>query len=295
MLINKYKFLPSYKALAKDVFFLSRKSYLFVKNGLQNKTILFYPDYPMRMYEIYQILQQADYNITNNPNQKFDLAFSWIDTTKRENDAFLQELNQKHRVINFHCTDIGKDRVEKVFQEVFGYSSFIDPIRYQKKCVRKTIRNGWHDGKILSCPIPEKEEGFVYQILFQNPAGEDEVIDYRTPIFKKIIPFIVKRYKPVADRFNSCNRVEVMAAEEVFSPEEKERILLFCATFGLDYGELDIIRHQEDGRIYILDVNNTPSSPPAAVVGEEVRQMLIQKAAKAFIENFLSDMEFSQN
>ena len=31
---------------------------------------------------------------------------------------------------------------------------------------------------------------------------------------------------------------------------------------GIDYGELDILRDNNDGRIYIVDANNTPSGPP---------------------------------
>ena len=49
---------------------------------------------------------------------------------------------------------------------------------------------------------------------------------------------------------------------ELSGSSKKEKILLFCRRMGLDYGELDMLRDREDGRLYIVDVNNTPFGPP---------------------------------
>lgn len=35
-----------------------------------------------------------------------------------------------------------------------------------------------------------------------------------------------------------------------------------CRIMGLDYGELDVLRDTEDGKLYVADVNNTPWDPP---------------------------------
>ncbi len=43
---------------------------------------------------------------------------------------------------------------------------------------------------------------------------------------------------------------------------ECERIQAFCRVIGLDLGELDVLRHATDGRIYIVDVNYMPFGPP---------------------------------
>ena len=48
---------------------------------------------------------------------------------------------------------------------------------------------------------------------------------------------------------------------DVLSAIELDLVLQFCRAIGLDYGELDIVRDQEDGRIYIVDANNTPFGP----------------------------------
>ena len=36
----------------------------------------------------------------------------------------------------------------------------------------------------------------------------------------------------------------------------------FCESFGLEYGEIDVVRDFSSGNIYILDVNKTPWGPP---------------------------------
>jgi len=38
---------------------------------------------------------------------------------------------------------------------------------------------------------------------------------------------------------------------------------------ALDYGELDVLRNKNDGKIYIVDVNNTPQGPPANTEKEQ--------------------------
>ncbi len=48
--------------------------------------------------------------------------------------------------------------------------------------------------------------------------------------------------------------------EEVFTPEEIENILKLADQLNVDYGELDILRDNEDGKVWVLDVNKTPNS-----------------------------------
>jgi len=50
----------------------------------------------------------------------------------------------------------------------------------------------------------------------------------------------------------------------------------FCSRIGLDYGELDVLRNKDDGKIYIVDVNYTPWGPPAKLSDDENRIALIR-------------------
>ena len=47
--------------------------------------------------------------------------------------------------------------------------------------------------------------------------------------------------------------------------DELNKIHRFCAKIGMDYGEVDVLRDRDDGRIYIVDANNTPSGPPSPI------------------------------
>jgi hypothetical protein len=288
MFINRYTAAPAHRALAREMLFLSRRSYLFVKNGFQHKTILFYPDYPFRKAEICKILSMTDYNITNNPEQGFDAVFFWRDATVRQPDQFLKTLRRKFPVINYDCTDISKERVDQVFSEVFGYSSLLEPRQYVGQCVRKSNQNGLHDGKIITCPVGQPEEGYIYQLLIDNLTPDGLALDYRVPVFGDTIPFLLLRYKSLTNRFDHTVRAVLADPADIFSPAERKQILAFCRKIGLEYGELDILRHRPDGRIFIVDANNTPSSPPAGVpLDKAERQFILEKSVEAFITQFV--------
>lgn len=56
---------------------------------------------------------------------------------------------------------------------------------------------------------------------------------------------------------------------------------------GLDFGELDIIRDNADGGIYIIDVNKTPWGPPNHILPWQ-EDRCIEDLAGAFEESFLN-------
>ena len=41
---------------------------------------------------------------------------------------------------------------------------------------------------------------------------------------------------------------------------QREHIAAFCDELGLDFGALDMIRDNVDGRVYLLDANKTPGT-----------------------------------
>ena len=54
----------------------------------------------------------------------------------------------------------------------------------------------------------------------------------------------------------ACRLVDT---DDLFSAAEQQRILAFCHEMRLDFGELDVLRDDDDGRIYIIDANKTPA------------------------------------
>ena len=232
------------------------------------KTILFYPDFPYMQATIYQVCLLLGYEVTNNPVKNFDVAIKWKRyATFAPNDNILSHLSaQNISVVNINCEDVSKLNVDKIFHLVFGYSTAVDPLTYTGKCVVKSNLNAQHDGKIISCPISKIEPDVFYQKLIDNEVEDGQVLDMRVPVFKNVIPFVylyLKKNLTEEQRFfgyPSLISVRLAEAHEVFEEDEVRKIIWFCQKIGLDYGELDVLRDNNDKQLYIIDANNTPSS-----------------------------------
>lgn len=268
------------------------------------KTILFYPEFPSSG-AIYYICLFLGYNVTNNPEETFDICIKWKDTTFSPMDSVLSRLlAQNINVVNINCEDISKSYIDKVFHSVFGYSVTIDPLTYTGQCVMKSDINGQHDGKIISCPIDTIESGVVYNKLIDNEVENGKVVLLRVPVFKQIIPFVYLKHFPIEHRFGRSFAHLVSArlaeAHDVFSETEISKILCFCQKIGLDYGELDVLRDRSDRRLYIVDANNTPSATMIynpldlpldkrkCFLSASDRLIALQKMAQAFKEVLLN-------
>lgn len=261
----------------------------FVKNGFKYKTAVFYPEKPTpkKLHLSYKIMHQLGYKITSNPEAKADAYFILEDTTVRTPDPKIEELKKNHRLINYGCGDISKERVEEVFQNVFGYGTFVDPETHNGTCVRKSSTNAMHDGKIVTCPT-KREDGYIYQKFIDTYKG-DRRIESRLIIMGKEIPFIVKRYKTKNDPFNSTYGGDIVETNTELSPEEIKKVLEFCEKFGLDYGEIDSLRDNTDGKLYLVDANNTPSGPrPGRSITRYEYNFFIDRQIKSFVSAFLS-------
>lgn len=262
-----------------------------IQTGGRVRVVLFYPQYPGRKSVIYKVLRELKCNITNNPTKKHHLVVYWDNTTYRNANQTISKLAQERIVVNLKCTDISKSRVDKVFSEVFGYSSVVDPKLFKGKMVKKSEINASHDGIIVEGPI-EPEEGFIYQKLIDNTYDEKVVVDMRIPVIKGILPFAYLKFKPITTRFAHYRmdmmqnkKPELRPIKELLSNDEVERIVVFCNRIGLDYGEIDVLRDKGDKRIYIIDVNNTPNGPS---VEKSMKRESIRKLAEIFNDRFLA-------
>jgi glutathione synthase/RimK-type ligase-like ATP-grasp enzyme len=186
--------------------------------------------------------------------------------------------------INWRIRDVSKRRVNEVFDRVFPYSLSVNPETYTGKCVEKVDENGLHAGQVVQCPH-ERRNGFVYQRLVDNRKGHS-VEDIRAVIVGNEIPVVYVKRRPIHDRFSNMNS-SVDLVSSPFRGEEASMILSFCSEMGLDYGELDVLRDNEDGRIYVVDVNKTTFGPPNHLPLPK-RFKAIELIALAFERQFLS-------
>jgi hypothetical protein len=223
---------------------------------------LFLPNHPEReYYSLVAIFKHMDFTATKSPNDDFDAAFLWQDTTHVVPPPILFDVARSKPVLNLGCTDISKNRVEQVFREVFGYGTFIDPTRHHGRCIMKSDENAVSWGSVVQGPLEAPQEGCVYQIFIDNEHDGIQ-IEYRTPVILGTIPEVkLWRREVVRGPLNQRAWLDTTAvdASEVYTPAERELILEFSRRMGLDFGELDVLRSREDGRLYILDVNKTPS------------------------------------
>ena len=276
--------LPRELALPYKLLYLKRRLH-------QNEkcTILCYPERPWSVYILYKIAHLMGCRITNNPKEHHDLVIRFEDTTYASVDHVLAKLAEQTRVLNLRCTDISKTRVDAIFTQVFGYSVTVDPLTHRGPCVMKSDQNCTHDGRVIICPIEKTTPGYVYQHVVHNQMGT-LVHDLRVPIIGKEIPFVYLLYRRVKDRFIRPNvYVEVAKTHDVFSPEERDKLLRFCQEFGLDYGELDVLRDERSGAPYVVDANNTPAGPANRVSARQRRDALYTLAA-TFKQVFFPDL-----
>ncbi len=280
------KHMPVTEMLLKDINYLLLKISNFFANNFSHKTLLVYPHYPSRGSALYKISRILKYNITNKPGSNYNLAVYWEYLTFREEFHFLESIADETKVINLHSRDISKVFVDKAFKKVFGYSTFIDPKSYTGKIVKKNDINAIHDGTILQGPVKTTEDGFIYQILINNAGPGDTVIDIRVPIVNGTIDFVYEKFKPVDNRFGHPSKSVVRKIEDMLSTKEIELLNKLCDEMQLEFGEMDVLRNKDDGKIYVIDVNNTPQFQRKLIKEDE--KTALHKIAAAFRKEFLS-------
>jgi len=233
----------------------------------RRRTILFFPERPPYRFAAYDACTFLGYRIVKRPHRKFDVAFKRSNATFFD-DALLGAVPVEFaRIINRESLDISKKTVGRVFGKVFGYELTVDPALYTGAMIEKSDVNGAHDGVIVQGPLPSAQirDDRVYQKLVENRSFIDGYfLDYRVPIHGGVIPLVYLKHRPETQRFTVYEHTDFKKPEEVFGLDELDKICRLAAEMGLDYGEMDVLRDR-DGRIYVVDVNNTPRNHTASL------------------------------
>lgn len=282
--------MPLAERIGKDIRFALLDFFLWVKSGFHLRTIVVYPDFPSKKTTIFKIARKLGYRLTNKPLNHADIVIYFDDITSAEANL-PTELVKDRNVVNIHCTDISKVKVDQIHLSVFGYNTFINPVTYSGIAVQKSDINALHDGKMIQCPITDTvDDKSVYQVLIDNTFNDELVMDYRVPVYNGTIPILYCKYKSMAKRFtNDVTFSELVAdVNSVFSREEEEGIIAFTQKMKVEFCELDILRNKTDGKIYIIDVNKTPYGPPAGLKKEE-HEMAVDLLSKTFQEKIATN------
>ncbi len=234
----------------------------------RRRTLAYVPEQPRPWYLMRAAALWAGFDLTSDV-ARADGVFYFDDVTEGHPLAAAAHAPR----FNFTCMDISKSHVARVFEEVFGYSLLVDPETTVGSIVEKSETNGVHDGRIVEAPLRPRT-GYCYQRLIDTRGADGWCRDLRTPCVGGVPIVVWVKEKPGAERFAIHNRrARLRDPADVFSLEELSLIGLFTARMGLDWGGLDILRDQ-DGRIYIVDVNKTDLGPVIALSwGDKIRSM----------------------
>ncbi|MEA2677038.1 MAG: hypothetical protein QOJ81_1179 [Chloroflexota bacterium] len=162
--------------------------------------------------------------------------------------------------INGRCTDISKTTVDRVWTQIAGYSISVDPLTWDGPLVVKPDVNGVRGGRIVAGPLASRRPHWVYQRLIDCVVN-GRVRTLRPMIFEGRILAVYDKWRAGDDRFSGPEEVLVRTADDVLSPAEQGQLLQFANGLGMDYGELDVLRDEGSGLIYVVDANRTPIRP----------------------------------
>ncbi|MEM9466241.1 MAG: hypothetical protein AAGA90_12775 [Actinomycetota bacterium] len=188
--------------------------------------------------------------------------------------------------INVDCTDISKHHVDEVHGEVFGRALTVDPLTHVGPMVEKSDDNAVHDGRIVEGPLTSTVDGCVYQRVVDATDG-DEAVDLRVAVTGDRLAFVLEKRRPITDRFSNDNSRVIVCSDDVFTSEERRRLVALARGLGMDLGEFDVLRDRNDGLIWVVDANKTPYLRPAGL-SEEDRQATVAALVEALEATLLS-------
>ena len=222
--------------------------------------ILFYPDPPVQRYA-HSLSKTIRYfswgELTNDINSDWDVGVWW--NYKDVNTPLKRLVDDKRPVLNLYCGNVTKSHVDKVFKSVFGYSSMANTER-PGMCVRKSEDQAAHDGKFMQTPLI-REKGYIYQIPIDNRISQRWIRDIRVPVFLGKVPILFIKDRTIEITFDTGRgekNYNMADPLEYLSKDELAKIIEFSYKIGLDLGEIDTIRDNSTGKLYIIDVNDIP-------------------------------------
>lgn len=270
-----------------------------VEKNLTPLKVYIYGNYPhFQKSTTYFMLRKAGVEMSNKLNGKYDVGIYWdprMDINKQT--PKLKQNGKKIKLINLFLVDTAKGFVAESFEQHFKYGYKVDPTTFNGYCISKHNGNGTKSCFFLKCPIEANEifKDHSYQkiIDYTDKKDPNTLYELRIPIVGGIIPCVLFKTRNRGLRFTSKNRsIQIVNPLKYLTEEECNKIITYCRYIGLELGEIDVLRSHEDGRIYIIDVNNTSWWPPNKL-GDVDRNIVLNLMWNAFLESFLPN-KFSE-
>ena len=264
-----------------------------IEKNMTPLRVYIYGNYPhFQKSTTYYMLRKAGVEISNKLIGKFDIGIYWdprMDINKQT--PKLKQNGKKIKLINLFLVDTAKDFIATSFDKHFGYGYHVDPTTFDGYCISKHNGNGTKSCFFLKCPINAtdifKDHSYQQIIDYTDKKDPNILYELRVPIVGGIIPCVLFKTRNRGLRFTSKNRsIQIVSPLKYLTEQECQKIITYCRYIGLELGEIDILRSQEDGKIYIIDVNNTSWWPPNKL-GDVDRNIVLNLMWNAFLESFL--------
>jgi len=219
-------------------------------------TLHFWPHRPQPIAPIYQIMTRLGLRAGFAPRPE-QPSIAW------ETQTYLtpsQVARLPENAINRLCTDISKTRVATLWEETAGYPFVVDPLTTTGQFVAKPEKNAVHGGQIITGPIARRREGWTYQKLVDCRI-DGQIHQMRAVVAASSVAMAYEKWRPEPEWFSGTRISVPRTADELFSKAEQELLLRFSAAIDMQYGELDILRDEPTGLLYVVDANRTPTRP----------------------------------
>ena len=238
--------------------------------------VLVYPKSIGGGYKLGTYLQHLGVPWTNDwTDPDITVAFHWDPRNSNElSEEMLSVKERGVRIINERCTNIKKDYLDEKFTEIFGYSLQINPTEHYGTVVKKGTQNAIHSGRLIECPIhplrvdtkiTKSDKGDRYHKLYlrfiDTRFDLDKVRDIRIPIMGDTIPLLFIKELGVLNTFHPFkeNYYKVYTSYDFrrwITNDEEGKILELARVMGGDFCEVDALRDNSTGLLYICDMNN---------------------------------------
>ena len=267
----------------KDIACLLREGLYFIQNGGKLPVWVAAPTFPSKKTTLSKIARMNKVRLTNKLVSNPDVIVYFENVTYGSASA-LRRKYPKAKVINVNCPDISKERVHVVHLEALGYSMNLNPKTYIGVAVEKSDENAVHDGQEVMCPVAFPKTDAVYQKVLDNTNEAGEYVDMRVPVIQGKIPLVYLKFKTLKNRFtNKAHRATLHKPEDLFSQEEISQIEKYASAMKVDFCEFDVLRHNGNKKVYIIDVNKTPYGPPDPL-NKKDKAIALKTLSNAFIE-----------
>lgn len=115
-----------------------------------------------------------------------------------------------------------------------------------------------HGGRIVHGPLARRRRGYTYQKLIDCRVN-GQIHQMRAMVAGPHLALAYEKWRPEPEWFGGTRLTVPHTADELFSPAEQQLLIRFAAALSMDYGELDILRDEPTGLLYVVDANRTPT------------------------------------